>query len=205
MNALPPARPSRGVRLSLVYSWLIGPAIVGAAVALDQPLLLIGVLPILVANQFVYRRWPRVASGDEDEQAERLFEGTRAEDDLPDRDAGLLADIGFILDHPELLERQRHPTRVALVVRLAATVATVVGFGLLLVALPDRAWLAALAAFLVLGSMGPNPRLIARALQFRFPAEATDADRERWMVVNRGVEIVGWGILLIAAGLILAG
>ena len=192
------------MQLALAYSWVVGPSIVGAAVVLDEMILLIGMVPIFFANRFVYRRWPYLDPEERERDADRVFAGT-SDDDLPAEDSTRLEDLGFIFDHPGLVDRMRYPTRVALVTRIGASVCSVAGFSLLLLAVPDIPWLGALGAFLVLGASGPTARHLAFLLAPRFPTAATDDDRRRWLRYHRIVEVVGWTALFALAMFVMAG
>ena len=194
-----PAPPPRQVRLALAYTWVLGPLTAGLAIYLDDwRLLVLGVIPIFLANHLIDRRWADPGPEQLEREADEAFAGTDAADDLVD-DASVLDDVVFMLDHPEIVARVRYPTQVALVTRMASTATHATGYLVLLLALPSLMWVGAVGALLITASGGPSARHLALALTPHFPARATDAQRARWLRWDKAVDVVGWSAIGIVA------
>jgi len=153
----------------MAYAWVAGPLTAGLAVYLDDwRLLVLGVVPIFLANHLIDRRWADPGPEELEREADEAFAGTDAADALVD-DASVLDDVVFMLDHPEIVARVRYPTRVALVTRMACTATQATGYLVLLLALPGLLWLGAVGVLLIVASSGSTAGHLALALTPRFP------------------------------------
>lgn len=183
----------------MAYAWVAGPLTAGLAIYLDNwRLLVLGVVPIFLANHLIDRRWADPGPEQLEREADEAFAGTDAADDLVD-DASVLDDVVFMLDHPEIVARVRYPTRVALVTRMASTATQASGYLVLLLALPGLLWLGAVGVLLIVASSGSSAGHLALALTPRFLACATDAQRARWLRWDKAVDVVGWSAIAIVA------
>lgn len=184
--------------------WFACPAIAAYAVYADDWRPLVALLPLLLVDRVALDKWiesDRALIEREEGEAGDLFtEGDEeALSDLPE-DAGVLDNVSFALENPELVDRWRYRFRGALAVRSAATVTEAGGWLLLVAALPGQPPLGALGALLAVAASGSPAHQLTQALNPRFRVRATDDERRRWLRGDKIVEYGLWSALAVLVG-----